>query len=932
VSTTQLGKYPIEAELGRGAMGVVYRSTHPRLEIPVAIKVLAEQYSSDASFRQRFHREAATVAALNHPGIVRVYDFDEDGPVLFIVMEWVEGRSMRSWLDEYGRFSVDVSVDLVQQLLSAVGVAHDYGIVHRDLKPDNILISNRGKTKILDFGISKLIDDKHRLTATGSMVGTPAYMAPEQVKGEQVDASSDIYSLGMILYELLHGEPPFTGQLPAVLHSQVFDRPRASTAIPSPIMEIIWKATAKDRGQRFQTCEEFSGAFHYMPKPGAAQPPAEAISDQLPVAVHEVDMPKSQVAVLRADSSKPPGVCTFSDCGERRGWACAYKDLTGRECKSWWCRKHIQFIERTPFCPRHASVIRALAPTANTIFEIKNRPAVDDRALPLAALVAEDVDKDVTELVRRRYQNRKDVTLARDRTVRQTWSGRNEVAWERSWSALKSQGYLVRIAVRVTTAEPDMVQLLIGNTVVFKEVPDWISRRREGEPPDHADRARFGKKLFGAILEHVDAPQPLPEITIPSNGQEIEPPPPPEINRTLIEGMVLRLASAATRLTGFEVADQLALPFGAVEPILKALTTSNFLDALGLAPEQGPWRGRPLPERMAYALTKQGRVRSDEIAASSTRYAGPAPVSMHEYRMVLAEAAKPGTLDLTKVTLALHGIELAPGVVEAVRAAVNSRSSIFIYGAPGNGKTTLARRIPTLLGAPIVIPVALDIGGGEVMTIFDGSVHRLEQHQPADRRWRRIARPLVQVGGEFQLDMFDPTFEDGSRTYGAPLQVKANGGVLLIDDLGRQRVSPKQILDRLLVPLEQEIDYMNLSATGRKVEVPFWAQLALSTNLKPGELLDEAYLRRLSYKVMMPDPTWEMWCRIFERERDRLTIPPDPKALELIRSLYSGRPLRGNHPRDLLERLVDVSAARGVRPQLNVDLVEAAWHTLFITS
>ena len=304
-------------------MGVVYRSTHPRLEIPVAIKVLAEQYSSDASFRQRFHREAATVAALNHPGIVRVYDFDEDGPVLFIVMEWVEGRSMRSWLDEYGRFSVDVSVDLVQQLLSAVGVAHDYGIVHRDLKPDNILISNRGKTKILDFGISKLIDDKHRLTATGSMVGTPAYMAPEQVKGEQVDASSDIYSIGMILYELLHGEPPFTGQLPAVLHSQVFDRPRASTAIPSPIMEIIWKATAKDRSQRFQTCEEFSGAFHYMPKPAAAQPPMEAVSDQAPILV-EVDLPKSQIP-LRADSSKPPGVCTFSDCGERRGWACAYK-------------------------------------------------------------------------------------------------------------------------------------------------------------------------------------------------------------------------------------------------------------------------------------------------------------------------------------------------------------------------------------------------------------------------------------------------------------------------------------------------------------------------------------------------------------------------------------------------------------------------------
>src|SRR5438093_4520078 len=617
VSTTQLGRYPIEAELGRGAMGVVYRSTHPRLEIPVAIKVLSDQYSQDPAFRQRFHREAATVAALNHPGIVRVYDFDEDG-----------------------------------------------------------------------------------LTATGSMVGTPAYMAPEQVKGEAVDATADIYSLGMILYELLHGEPPFTGPLPAVLHSQVFDRPRASTAIPSPIMEIIWKATAKDRSQRFQTCEEFAGAFHYMPKAAVAHPPAEAISEDGAIE-EEVEEPRP--LPTRTDGHKPTGVCTYSDCQERRGWACAYTDMTGRKCNSWWCRRHIQFIERTPFCPRHASVIRALAPTANTIFEITNRPAVDDRALPLAALVAEDVDKDVTELVRRRYQNRKDVTIARDRTVRQTWSGRNDVAWERSWAALKSQGYLIRSAVRGGADEPDFVQLLIGNTVVFKDVPDWITRRREGESPDHADRARFGKKLFAAILEHVDSPRPVPSATPATNSRQIEPPPPPEINRTLIEGMVLRIAASVTKVTGYEVAEALALPFVAIEPILKSLTGANFLDAQGLANEQGPWLGRPLPERMSYAITKQGRTRSDQIADASTRYLGPAPVSMAEYKAVLAEAAKPGTLDLVKVSLALSGIELAPGVLEAVRAAVNSRSSIFIYGAPGNGKTTLARRIPTLLGGPIVL-------------------------------------------------------------------------------------------------------------------------------------------------------------------------------------------------------------------------------------
>src|SRR5207247_5734851 len=124
-----------------------------------------------------------------------------------------------------------------------------------------------------------------------------------------------------------------------------------------------------------------------------------------------------------------------------------------------------------------------------------------------------------------------------------------------------------------------------------------------------------------------------------------------------------------------------------------------------------------------------------------TRYLGTAPVSMAEYKAVRAEAAKPGTLDLVKVSLALSGIELAPGVMEAVRAAVNSRSSIFIYGAPGNGKTTLARRIPTLLGGPIVLPVALDVGGGEVMTIFDGAVRRLKANQHRDRPWQRVARP-----------------------------------------------------------------------------------------------------------------------------------------------------------------------------------------------
>jgi hypothetical protein len=335
---------------------------------------------------------------------------------------------------------------------------------------------------------------------------------------------------------------------------------------------------------------------------------------------------------------------------------------------------------------------------------------------------------------------------------------------------------------------------------------------------------------------------------------------------------------------------------------------------------------------MAYAITNRGRARSDEIGAAGTRYVGPAPVSLQEYRVAMAAATRPPALDDARVQQALDGIELVAGVTESIRAAVNSRSSIFIYGAPGNGKTTLARRLVDLLGGGIQVPHAVDLGGGDVIRVFDPSAHRLEGPQPADRRWLQIARPLVQVGGEFQIEMLDPTWEAGSRTYEAPLQVKANGGVLLIDDLGRQRAQPKEILDRLILPLEQGVDFMNLLSSGRKVELPFAAQLALSTNLRPGDLLDEAYIRRLAYKILMPDPTWEMFSRIFERERARLGLPDTPAILPHLRMLYGGRPVRGNHPRDLLERVADVAAARGVRAALEPELVEAAWGSLFVAT
>jgi predicted Ser/Thr protein kinase len=907
-------------------MGVVYRGMHPGLDLPVAIKVLAETFSKDPNFRQRFQREAATIASLNHPGIVRVYDFDTDpAGSLFIVMEYVEGRSLRHVLGQYGRFTLDVSLDLIHQMLSAVGAAHDRGIVHRDLKPENVLISKEGKTKILDFGVSKLLDSKEHLTATGSMVGTPAYMSPEQVKGEDVDKRADIYALGNMLYELLHGEPPFTGTIASVLHAQVFDPPRPSTAIPQPIMQVIWKATAKNRDERFSTCEEFAGALQYLPQ--GATPPPHAPPPTTPSEWHK-KLP--HINLPRIGGNKHGG-CSHTGCNGREGWACSYKDLSHRGCGTWWCRDHIQFIESIPFCPRHASVVRVLLVTAGTIREIKHLPAVDDRALPLAALVSEDANKDITELLRRRYSGRKDVNIAVDKTVRQTWVGRLDVAWERSWAAMQSTGYLTRIGIRVAYKEPDRVEVTIGNTVVFSEVPDWIARRRDGEPPDHGDRARFRKKIVDLVQSQVDRPVAV-QRGAAVGGLSSDPAIAAfHVNQALLEGMILRLLTTTTQLTAYEMGDRLAVPFGNVEQALKTLSAANFIEAHGFASDAGPWQERPLPERMRYSITNQGRARGEEIAAAGTRYMGPAPVSLDEYQAALAEATRPGSIPPEEIREALLGLEVAANVIEAITAAVNSRGSLFIYGAPGNGKTSLARRLTGLMGGPILLPIALDLDG-DVLTVFDPAVHRPEGQQPADRRWKRVARPLVQVGGEFTLEMLDPTWEEGSRTYQAPLGVKANGGVLLIDDLGRQKVAPKQILDRLLVPLEQEVDYMNLSGSGRKVEVPFKCQVALSTNMQPGDLLDEAYLRRLSYKVLMPDPTWEQWCRIFESERTRMQIPPEPRAFELIRGLYGGRPMRGNHARDLLERLTDVASARNIPPTLTPDLIQAAWQTLFVTS
>ena len=914
-------------------MGVVYRGFHPGLEVQVAIKVLAETYSRDANFRRRFQREAAAIAALTHPGIVRVYDFDEDHESLFIVMEYVDGRSLRTMLQEAGPAPLQQALELMQQLLSAVGAAHQQGIIHRDLKPDNVAVSSQGKAKVMDFGISKMLLETGGLTGTESIIGTPTYMSPEQVKGESLDQRSDIYALGVILYELLHGAPPFSGQLASVLHAQVYSEPPESPRIPAGVMSVIRKAMAKDKAKRFATCEEFAGALLAVDTRAP-----EAVPQAAPAAPSKIG--QALAGILHTPAPASPQAtrartqCTHSGCPSRTKLACSYTDQTGAECGTWWCEHHIAEVAGQPFCRRHASVLKALSIHAGTIREIKHRPAVNDRSMALAALVSGDVDKEISEILRRRYSSRRDVRIVEDESVRESRGGpAAPVAWERSWSAARAQGYETRITLSVSSAQPTLVEVRMGSITIFQEVPDWIRLRLEGQPPDPSARVHFRARLVQAVSTAVDRPAPLaggmtPARALPTAPSLGSPHEIPRVDSRLLEGMVLRAYAGASSLAGYEVGEMLALPFAAIDPTIKKLAGDGLLEPGGITTSGGDW---PVAERMSYSISNRGRNMSEELARVTTRYLGPAPVTLDEYTRQTTEVILPG-LDPALVRAALDGLELSSAVEDAVRAAANSRGSVFIYGSPGNGKTSLARRIPGLLRGPILVPHAIDLGGGEVMVVYDPAVHRADADQPRDPRWRRVARPLVQVGGEFTLETLMPTWEENQRVYQAPLQVKANGGVLLIDDFGRQQVTPKQVLDRLMVPLEQAVDHLLLTGSGRKVEVPFRAMLVLSTNMAPSELLDEAYLRRLAYKIRMPDPTPEIFQRIFERERQRLGIPANPAIFAQIGQLYGSMAIRGNHPRDLLQRLIDVASAREVSPELSPELVDAAWRTLFVAT
>jgi hypothetical protein len=385
--------------------------------------------------------------------------------------------------------------------------------------------------------------------------------------------------------------------------------------------------------------------------------------------------------------------------------------------------------------------------------------------------------------------------------------------------------------------------------------------------------------------------------------------------------------------SGTALADKLRLPYAVLDALVQHARVEKLVEVRG-ASGAGAAGYR-------YVLTDLGRDRAMQFF-DINRYVGPAPVPLAQYNAhVRACMAVRPYVDRDRLATGFDHLVVNQAMYDQIGPAVNSGKSLFLYGAPGNGKTVVAEGIGRALGGDMYVPYAVDVDG-QIITMFDPV-----NHQPIagaseatsviataahDRRWEHIRRPVVVVGGELTLEMLDLTFNPIAKFYEAPIQWKANGGVFVVDDFGRQRIPARDLLNRWIVPLESRVDYLTLH-TGRKFEVPFNVLIVFATNLKPESLADEAFLRRIPYKILAKDPTLDEYCRIFELNCRNRGLAFDPVMVEYLNRTYyqpQRLPMRACHPRDLVEQVVDLCRYQGREPAISRELLDAACRSYFI--
>jgi TM2 domain-containing membrane protein YozV len=371
---------------------------------------------------------------------------------------------------------------------------------------------------------------------------------------------------------------------------------------------------------------------------------------------------------------------------------------------------------------------------------------------------------------------------------------------------------------------------------------------------------------------------------------------------SLIESLILKRLNVIGSSCGRALAEFVCVPFACIERVVHSLRSRQLLVHNGSAPLNDYY----------YQLTDQGR-QVAQAAMESCAYVGPAPVPLNDYiRSVDAQTIRgesPRRKDLIK---AFENITIDEALFESLGPAINSGAGLFLYGQPGNGKSTLATNITMCFGQMIWIPYSI-YEDGQIIKLYDAAYHQAAKMTESsliadasyDQRWIKIKRPTVVVGGELTMDSLEIRHDPRSNVSEAPLQMKSNCGCLLIDDFGRQRAEPAELLNRWIIPLENRIDYLTLS-TGKKIQVPFEQLIIFSTNLEPKDLVDEAFLRRIPYKIEIADPGATEFHQLFKIYAQLFNFPYEKDAVDYLLNkhyLQARRSLRRCHPRDLLNQI-----------------------------
>ncbi|MDY3563711.1 ATP-binding protein [Gemmata sp. JC673] len=452
----------------------------------------------------------------------------------------------------------------------------------------------------------------------------------------------------------------------------------------------------------------------------------------------------------------------------------------------------------------------------------------------------------------------------------------------------------------------------------------------------------------GTLTEDVtllgDAP-PTDEEALPATGNAYAPRVPAKWEDLGLElpylfEMALRTIYTRGHVTGGELANAMAVPFAIINPVFQAMRKQSLIDIVAQ-------RGNSGDASFVYAIKPPKGEDALRDALDKTTYVGPAPVPFADYvESVMAQTIKRLVVTRRSIRRAFEDLIITDEAFNEIGPAINSAQSIFFFGYPGNGKTSVAERITRLMGDAIYIPHAVE-ANGQVIKLFDPIQHTpvqdadqqdvtetiLKRGTLFDQRFIRVKRPTIVVGGELTMPMLDLKYNEVGKYYEAPLQMKANGGIFMIDDFGRQQVRAMDLLNRWIVPLEKKYDYLN-TVNGTKIEVPFDQLLIFSTNLDPHQLADEAFLRRIKFKIEIRDPDEAQYRRIWELVCKGRRVEFDPRGVDyLVQKWYkpTSRPFRMCQPRDILDQMMSIAKYNMERVNFSPDLIDAACATYFIS-